>query len=290
MNASIKQCVLFFIKLSVTAIALYVVYTKVSAAFIVQLLLHIKIEWGLAAACLFILSKSFSSIRLHLLFHKNNLLIPALYNHKLYLLGMLYNMILPGGIGGDAYKVIKIKNDYGYAHAPIAKVVFFDRISGLVALCNLAFLLLTISYSIPYIYVVVLAVLSLNLLYYMFFCRHFFNGLLSLKTEWLSWMVQIMQCLCALCIALALNIQEMFIVYQFAFLLSSIVAVIPLSIGGLGAREYVFLAASSYFLLDKDTAVCIGLLFYLISLIVSLAGLYFVFNPIQKNNHYAASE
>ncbi|ABG61004.1 lysylphosphatidylglycerol synthase transmembrane domain-containing protein [Cytophaga hutchinsonii] len=289
MNAPTKRYLVFSIKLLVTCLALYFVYTKISVDFIFQLLLHVKLFWLLAAVCLFILSKLFSSIRLHLLFDKNNLSIPDSYSHKLYLLCMLYNIILPGGIGGDAYKVIKIKNDFGYAHVPITKVVFFDRVSGLVALCNLAFLLLTVSYPIPSIYAASFLVLSINIFYYRFFCRTFFTGLVFLKTELLSWLVQILQCFCALCISFALDIDGMYMLYLFAFLLSSIVAVLPVSIGGLGAREYTFLAASAYFLLDKDAAVCIGLLFYLISLTVSLFGIYFVFNPIKKNNYYAAS-
>jgi glycosyltransferase 2 family protein len=202
---------------------------------------------------------------------------------------MFYNFILPGGIGGDAYKVLKIKTDYGYGHLPLARVVLFDRISGLVALCNLAFLLIHIITVIPYVYVVWAIVLTCNLVYYTFFCSYFFPALLSFKTELLSWLVQLMQCVCAFCIVSALGLHHNQIHYLFVFLVSSIVSVLPVSIGGLGAREYTFLTASAYFALDKDAAVCIGLLFYLISLVVSLAGIYFIFRPIKKMNSYVTT-
>lgn len=289
MSASLKQYLMLFVKILVTGVALYLVYLNISIGLVKQLLLHIQVIWIAAAVCLFALSKVISSVRLHLLLHKNDLGVPPSYNHKLYVLGMLYNFILPSGIGGDAYKVLKIKTDFGYAHLSLAKVIFFDRVSGLTALCNLAFLLTNIILAIPYVYAVWAIVLSLNIFYYAFLCPYLFPGLLSVKTELLSWLVQTVQCLCALCILLALNIHDMFVPYLFVFLISSIVSVLPISIGGLGAREYTFLIASGYFMLEKDAAVCTGLLFYLISLLISLPGIYFIFRPIKKIHPYVTT-
>jgi uncharacterized membrane protein YbhN (UPF0104 family) len=71
--------------------------------------------------------------------------------------------------------------------------------------------------------------------------------------------------------------------YVFIFLISSVAAVLPLTIGGLGAREVVFLEGSKYFGLAQETSVVISLLFYFITLVTSSIGLFYVFNdPLQE--------
>ncbi|MEP0712640.1 MAG: lysylphosphatidylglycerol synthase domain-containing protein, partial [Algoriphagus sp.] len=54
--------------------------------------------------------------------------------------------------------------------------------------------------------------------------------------------------------------------------LSSIVAVLPLTIGGVGARELVFVYAHTYAGIDEATAVAFSLIFFLITAMVSLTG------------------
>jgi glycosyltransferase 2 family protein len=59
--------------------------------------------------------------------------------------------------------------------------------------------------------------------------------------------------------------------------------VLPLTIGGLGIRELVFMEGASYFSLEIESSVVISLLFYLITLVVSAAGVWFIFNdPLKK--------
>lgn len=59
---------------------------------------------------MFNISKIISSIRLNRYFKDINLSLSQTYNLKLYYLGMFYNLFLPGGIGGDGYKIYIIKN------------------------------------------------------------------------------------------------------------------------------------------------------------------------------------
>ena len=72
--------------------------------------------------------------------------------------------------------------------------------------------------------------------------------------------------------------------YIFIFLLSSVVAILPFTIGGLGAREVVFLWGSNLFFLDKHQSIYISILFYIITVVVSLIGLRWVYkNPIKAS-------
>jgi hypothetical protein len=69
---------------------------------------------------------------------------------------------------------------------------------------------------------------------------------------------------------------------------ASVAAVLPLTIGGLGAREVVFFHLSEHFGLDVHRSILIGLLFYLLNVATSAQGLFFIFNdplkPTKKEN------
>lgn len=65
--------------------------------------------------------------------------------------------------------------------------------------------------------------------------------------------------------------------YLVLFLASSILAALPLSYGGAGAREIAFLYGADWLQLNQASAISISILFYLITLIVSLSGMYFSF-------------
>ena len=73
---------------------------------------------------------------------------------------------------------------------------------------------------------------------------------------------------------MALANHENILTYQLVFLLSSIVAVLPLTIGGIGARELVFIYAHSYVGISGTAAVAFSLIFFLISAVVSLLGVF----------------
>ncbi len=95
--------------------------------------------------------------------------------------------------------------------------------------------------------------------------------------------VQALQVLCIYCIMQALHIYAHQTAYILTFLLSSIVAILPLTIGMIGAREVVFLWGSNTLLhINNDPAtVSISISFFLITLAGSLFGIYGVYkNPM----------
>ena len=68
-------------------------------------LLSANFWWLILALVAFLASKFLSAFRLNFFFRALGLKLNDWFNLKLYLLGMLYNQFLPGGIGGDGYKV-----------------------------------------------------------------------------------------------------------------------------------------------------------------------------------------
>jgi hypothetical protein len=73
--------------------------------------------------------------------------------------------------------------------------------------------------------------------------------------------------------------------YLLLFLVSSLVAMVPMTIGGAGAREITFLFGSKYLSIDPEKAVAIAFLFYLVSTFVSFLGIIFSLktNPLQQS-------
>jgi hypothetical protein len=207
---------------------------------------------------------------------------------------MFYNLFLPCGIGGDAYKVILLSRNYQYSAKLLSAAVLLDRISGVVGLGMLAvvyyyFVFYGANYSL-----LLLCLLPVGIAVYYFIVIKVFPSFVKgfWPTLWLGLAVQILQVLCAYSIMIALHITGHQTAYILIFLVSSIVAILPFTIGGLGAREVVFLWGSSTLLhISNDpTPVSISITFYLITLVISFIGLYWVYNSPLKERKMAVHE
>jgi glycosyltransferase 2 family protein len=233
----------------------------------------------------FIFSKLVSAVRLNIYFKNAGISLPNWQNIKLYALGMFYNLFLPGSISGDAYKVILLKRKYNAPYKKTTAAVLLDRFSGLLGL-GLILGVYSILVLDEFLYVIAFAggsILAVLALYFIIsrwlkdFTESFFPTLL------LGILVQGAQVICACLIMLSLGIPVHATEYIFIFLVSSVVAVLPLTIGGLGIRELVFLEGAAIFGLVQETSVVISLLFYLITLVTSAAGVFYVFNnPLKE--------
>jgi uncharacterized membrane protein YbhN (UPF0104 family) len=77
------------------------------------------------------------------------------------------------------------------------------------------------------------------------------------------------------CILKALQIKFIaYFSYILLFLISSIAAVLPVTIGGAGAREIVFLYGKKIMDVSPETGIAIGLIFFLITVTSSLPGIF----------------
>ncbi|MBU0489346.1 MAG: flippase-like domain-containing protein [Bacteroidetes bacterium] len=271
------------VKIAVSAAALYLVFSKIN---IPDLLKYLKTcQWGylFPATILFILSKVVSSFRLNVFFRKESLAISQLSNWNLYLLGMYYNLFLPGGIGGDGYKVYYLNKETGTKVKPLLTAILADRITGVYAL----FVLLTVLvYMLPfpdYVFYTAWALIPLSVLVFRFLLRKFSPQYLPVFaiTNLQSFLVQLLQLASVLFLLLSFDLTDRIWAYFFIFLVSSVVATIPFTIGGVGARELTFLYGASFLGLSQEVSVTISLLFYLITAVVSLSGIWYSFRRVE---------
>jgi glycosyltransferase 2 family protein len=268
------------LKIGVTVVCLWYVSGKIDFAKAGTALHHANWFYLLLALIAFILSKLIAAIRLNIYFKNISINLPSWQNIKLYWLGMFYNLFLPGSISGDAYKVIVLTKQYKVPYKKTTAAVLLDRFSGLIGLglIGAVYSVLVLSnklYIAGIITGAVLAAIALYVaikLYFKDFISSYFPTLL------LGTLVQACQVVCVYLIMAALGIPAHITEYIFIFLVSSVVAVLPLTIGGLGIREVVFLEGSRYFGLVQENSVVISILFYLITLVTSAWGLIYVFN------------
>ena len=276
------------LKIVISFLLIYFVFTKIQFRDVWNVLKNAKIFPLLIALTFFILSKLIAALRLNLYFHQLEIKLSQLSNLKLYLLGMFYNLFLPGGIGGDAYKGYVIKKKYEVSTKRIVAVLLLDRLSGLMLLvvnaCILGILIKSDQLA-GFNWLFIASIIG-SLVFFWLFNKKYFNYVFPIYWRSLSYsaLVQLCQIICVLFILMSLGLEENRLAYLFIFLVSSVVAVLPLTIGGIGSREVVFFYGALWLGLEENTSVSISMLFFFITALVSFTGIYFHFKQPQLTN------
>jgi uncharacterized membrane protein YbhN (UPF0104 family) len=269
------------LKLGVTSVLLYYVFSKVPLSEVKSRLIHANYWWMLAGVVVYFFSMVASSWRLLSFFKSIDLRLDPRFNFRLYLLGIFYNLLLPGGIGGDGYKIYVLHKTYKQPAKKVFWAIAFDRLSGLWAI---GLIIVALKIFIPQIEIhiaIPLAVFLIgSIIYYIVvkkffpdFSKHFFKGHAK------AVLVQSLQVLTILCVMMGQEFHGKFAPYLLSFLISALAAVVPITFGGAGAREAIFQKLSPIFHMNVGLAVFLSVSFYLTSLIVALSGLYYVLRP-----------
>src|SRR4249920_169589 len=143
-------------KILFSSLFLYLVLRKIQISDLMDRFNHSNPYWIMLAALFFAISKWVSAIRLNHFFRNTGLDLSDKENTRLYWLGMFYNMFLPGGIGGDGYKIFVLNRRFEIAIKKLFWAVFLDRVSGVVALGILSGVLALVIFKQPFIIVSVL--------------------------------------------------------------------------------------------------------------------------------------
>ena len=276
-----RKRLITFLKLFISATLIYFIFTKINIKDVLATLKTSNLLYLPIALILFVFSKVIAAFRLNLYFHEIGVKLTQKSNLKLYLLGMFYNLFLPGGIGGDAYKGYLIQKTYRVGAKKTAAVLILDRLSGMLLLflyaCILGIILKTNFFN-GFRWFFVLGI-PICIIVFWLLNKRFFNYVLPVfwKSTGYSALVQLAQLFAVLFILKALSIKLNTVGYLFVFLISSIVSVLPLTIGGIGSREITFLYGAKWLNLDTSTSVSISLVFFLITALISLVGIYYHF-------------
>jgi uncharacterized membrane protein YbhN (UPF0104 family) len=280
-NIKIPKTVQLILKLILTLAAIYFVVRQIDLQQVEATFRQSRFMPILFALVLFVLSKGVSAIRCNRYFKSIDIQLSQMFNLKLYLLGMFYNLFLPGGIGGDGYKIYYLGKRFRTKTRNIFWAVLLDRVIGVLVLFCLAVLFVYFTGITGkwkgFLWILIpLSAGSAWLVYRRFF--PLFSGIF-VSTSLQSLLVQLLQVLSALFLLFSFGLQQDHTAYLFVFLISSIVAVLPLTIGGVGSREFTFLLGAQWLGLDINLSVALSFLFYLLTAFTSFWGIIYSLNP-----------
>ncbi len=193
---------------------------------------------------------------------------------------MFYNIFLPGGVSGDGYKIYLLKKQTGRNLKDL-----FTALSLTASVVSRPWLRWPSSSSLSLKPASAAALeLGINssgfgrlfLFFYLLFQRYL---VIYIPVVGYSLLVQGLQVAEVWLLLKGLGIGQMEMAYLFVFLFSSLIAIIPVSIGGVGTRELAFLYGAQFLGLSEATSVTVSLLFYAITLLVSLGGMSYSIAP-----------
>jgi len=265
------------IKFFFSFLLLYFVLSQIDLVKLKDILKNVNLYYLLLAIIFFNLSKIVSAVRLNYYLKEIKIDLKLKENLILYYVGMFYNLFLPGGIGGDGYKAYLLNKKYRVKYKKLISALLFDRISGLISLIFLAGILFLFS-DFKIYYFTVLAVFITTTIYFIFyFVSKRINKFIFYfkETTILGLFVQLLQLISALFIIFSLGNLPIIDVL-FLFLVSSVVSVLPITIGGIGVRELTFLYGFSYLGYQTDIGIAFSFLFFIITILSSMFGIFFI--------------
>jgi len=286
------------LKIGVTTGLLIWVFSKVPFKEVKDRLLHANYWWMLAAVICVLSSMMVSAWRLLSFFKSIGLKLNPRYNLRLYFLGLFYNFLLPGGIGGDGYKMYLINKVY---KTPLKKLfwsVMFDRLSGLWAIGLITVALIFLIPQIDIHIAIPLGIFLVGSAIYYFVAYKFFKDYTNyfFAAHAKALIVQSLQLLAIICVILGQpdfhqpGFHGKFSPYLLSFLISALASIIPITAGGAGAREAIFTKLAGVFPMNPGLAVFLATSFYLLSLVVALLGVYYVIRPSRLQEGLPAGE
>jgi hypothetical protein len=196
---------------------------------------------------------------------------------------MYYNLFLPGGIGGDGYKIFYISKSVGTKKIIAFQSIVLDRLFGVATIFILALILMAIIQ--PFENSVLIGILASFVVFIIGFIilKIFFDNFLHImfRAFFLSVIIQLNQLVSAYCILRAVGVETHIMENLLLFLISSIVTIIPVTLG----REITFLIGSEYLYIDLAPAIGLALIFFIITFITSLWGMFYSYTgiPLMRN-------
>jgi uncharacterized membrane protein YbhN (UPF0104 family) len=272
------------LKAALSVLILYLVLRAIEPDLLFRVMGQANPLWLLWALAWFGISKLIGAYRFNDLLETDAIQLSTREQLRLYWLGMYYNLLLPGGISGDGYKIKLLMDHFKRPFRRLFSITLFDRLSGVLALGQLCLLLafgLEVLQAWWWLWLLGLA-LSIPVSWILF--RRMIRSTVPVwvRTSLQSLGVQLAQTIATLGIIFALSQSTHWLGYSLVFLVSSVVAMLPITIGGAGARELTFLWGAQVLGLDPERSVAIAFIFYLISTGVALYGLVFSFKPVLK--------
>jgi uncharacterized protein (TIRG00374 family) len=275
------------------------------------------VPWLFAAAVgFFVISNILGALQWYLLLQAQDLDISFRQALIFYLVGVFFNNVLPGNLGGDALRIYDIKRLTGKSSGGVA-ATFMDRFIGLFSSCSLALAAYPLIIDAERAWVVSVLIpvwLGLVVLLAMGLSRRLGGFLESLIGRFLparlsdlvhdlrnsivvyrqrggllvgiwaiSLAVQSSRILVYFCAGLAVGMHTGLLYFVCFQPVAAIIAALPISIGGLGVRENTLVELFRSLGVSTEVSTAMSLLGYIAGIIASLlGGIAFVIRRVER--------
>jgi len=279
-----KKRLLFLLKYTLALAMLAWVLHQADIEGIKDVYARLSPAHALLAFVFFNLGQCASSERMRYYYRHAGYRLARGFTLRLTYVSMFYNLLVPGGIGGDAYRVALLRK---LQEVPIGKGVrlqLSNRLSGLVAICLLILLLLIFStLDLPARLLVTGIPLCLMMLGigYVYVLLPMLKEPREVARGALLWSLgaQMLALLGvgALCLGLGSDGTQL-VDYMLLYLAAALAGMLPITIGGLGIREFTFFYGAQLIGkiggagLHPELGVALALACFGITLVSSLAG------------------
>jgi glycosyltransferase 2 family protein len=212
-------------------------------------------------------------------------------------IGILYNQVLPSTIGGDGIRFLNLK-ELKYNTKNSLKSIIIDRVYGLLGLCLICLVgsLAIISFNFNSRFLIVTQLISFTSIAFFLFSPfvfkkyssnflkkikvlellnnlYFFNNNKTIsKVLLLSIFIHFLLSIVGFLILGALNISVDLWPFLWLFLSSLLISTIPVSIGGWGFREGIFIISMRLIGIDTETSIAISFIYAFETSIIGLIG------------------
>jgi len=226
--------------------------------------------------------------------HKFNIL----FSVTLYYVGAFYSIILPGGISGDGYKAYILKKIRNIPVKSSLRLVICERANGLFMLCFLALFYAVFSNGKN---ITEHGNLLIILGFIILIPSYFISAKIILRdpvkvalgASKYSFSSQIFVSLCAASLFMGIGIEMSNMAdYLVIFMISSIMSILPISVGSAGVREATFLYIIEFLnregfeSLNVEIGVAAALAYFGVHVITSLVGIFFL-NKLDKYSKHS---
>lgn len=302
-----RKIITFLLRFSVTAVLLYLLFKRTPLGEFFSMVKSMKISFWFACVILYTGVQSLSALRWWILIKAKGINYTLFRTMSLYFMGMFFNIILPTGIGGDFIKGWELTQASGRGAASFASIIT-ERLTGFLILVLIGFFSSLLGLRIidePVVFYVISASLLILLgagiitfkkpAFFKMYVKSFLPKVWQIDEKlqrtyeevadykrhpaaimWsflLSFPIQIANIFMVMLVARGLGINISF-VYFFIFIPAVIILsiLLPISISGLGVREWLCVYLFGKIALLQVDALSMSLIWFSVMVATSLFG------------------
>jgi len=287
------------LRIAVSVILLSIIFLTIDLREFWLVIQNANLWWLLGAVVMMLLGVVVRAWRWKTLLDSINVVVSLGELTAIYLIGFLFNNLLPSGLGGDAIRMLEV-NRYTERKSDTFTSVIVDRYLGLLASQAIALVALLFSWGtvpevVAYLTIIIFAVgvtaglLLINRPLYLNLQRRFrlFARITTIKfignlfesfqryplpaigrSYLVAFLFNVTLILMYACIGWALGAQVTLAQFAITVPITSLFLILPISVGGLGVREWSFKLLYQPIGVTEPMAVVMSLLVYLVGNVI----------------------